>query len=1668
MAVFIVLAIFATTALVAPAPAATAAVPPATGNNAVITVKVGSDRTGASAVSNLAGVQLGLYTTQGGTTPVGGFGTCTSDADGDCSFIVPATQTGGANRDSQFWVKQISAPTGYFTNPTLAVGTTPAAQSYSFQTGVQLRNGQTYRSTIDFMISTGNTSDIASGGIWQNSRVNPVLPAQCGLNAAIVADLSNSVTAADLVNLKSAATTFVNALTGTPSTMSLFTFATASPAAGAANINRPAFTAVSTSTGAATVNGWVNSWTLPGGAAGGTNWDQAFAAVAGAPQIYDVVVVITDGNPTYYGNPTQGPGNRTRFREVENGIFSANAVKAQGSRILAMGVGAGVGGSPANLRAISGTTANSDYYQVTDYTAAGSALRALALGSCNGSLTVVKQVVPPGTPIGSTAGAQPAGGWTFGAATTTPGVTVAPASGVTSADTGALNYDLTFPGGTTDAPVTVTETPQAGYALNPIGGFNAVCTRIDTGAALAVTNTANGFTVGSNSGYPVSCTVYNRAPQPPATIQVTKNWIVDGVAYANGSQPDELTAALGLDGEPWEWATVQTGRSAGDVVAIDETTQISPASLCVVTSQRLTQSNGTTVDLALPYSATLAAGANTYQITNSVTCPARLTLVKTVLNGPAVATAWTLTSVAPAGALAGPTGTTGVTAPVTPLVTYLLNETAGDARYAQQVGGGAVAIPGSTISWFCSQVDPSTGVVIPGFSDGLNGGVTVPRGMAVRCEARNQTASLTLVKQVVNTNGGTALPGDWNLTADPGTNTVGLTPQTVQGSAVGVEIFVRPGQAYSLTESDGPAGYALESIQCVTSTVPTGPRELTSITLLVGETGVCTYTNIDQPARLTLVKTVSTDDGGTAVPTDWTLAASGPTAISGASGTAAVTDAPVAAGTYALSESGGPAGYAAGDWSCTGGTLTGSSLVLAVGEAATCTIDNDDQPASLTLVKTVTNDNGGTAVPTDWTLAASGPTAISGVTGTDAVTAASVSAGTYTLSESGGPAGYSAGDWSCTGGTLTGSSLVLAPGGAATCTIDNDDQPAQLTLVKIVEPAASGSGRVAADWTLTATGPTTTSGNGDPASPGGVADAVVNAGTYALSETGPAGFTAGGWGCTGATLTGSSVVIPTGGDVTCTITNTAVAPTLTLVKSVDNGDTGGSTPPTAWTLTAVNGDSTITGVTGSSDVTSAAAIVGTYALSETGPAGYEGSAWVCTGAESTTATTVTLIEGSAATCTITNVAIAPTLTLVKLVDNGLSGASALPTEWTLTAVNGDSTISGTSGSSDVTSAAATAGTYALSESGPEGYTASDWECVGGSSSTAESVTVAPGENVTCTITNTAIDPTLTLVKLVDNGDTGATTSPTAWTLTAEGTTTISGATGSAAVTLAVVAAGTYELSESGPTGYTASDWSCTGTAESTADTVTVVSGDAATCTITNTAVAPELTLVKLVSNEFGGTAEPTDWTLEAVGAVTIAGTTGADAVTDASVQVGLYDLSESGGPDGYDASSWVCEGATGTTDTTVTLSPGEAAICTITNSDRAATLTLVKIVRNLYAGTQPATAWTLSATGPTPISGVTGDITVTGAVVTAGPYELAETGPAGYDASGWTCTGAPVTGSTVAIALGTQAVCTIVNTDQAPPPPLPPTGGTIAPWGLPALALVLTGSLLVVLDRRRA
>lgn len=133
--------------------------------------------------------------------------------------------------------------------------------------------------------------------------------------------------------------------------------------------------------------------------------------------------------------------------------------------------------------------------------------------------------------------------------------------------------------------------------------------------------------------------------------------------------------------------------------------------------------------------------------------------------------------------------------------------------------------------------------------------------------------------------------------------------------------------------------------------------------------------------------------------------------------------------------------------------------------------------------------------------------------------------------------------------------------------------------------------------------------------------------------------------------------------------------------------------------------------------------------------------------------------------------------------------------------------------------------------------------------------------------DTPQQPHLVLVKSVaGNQSTGGTATPADWTLTA---TPVSGqpAFSGAGRAAADVQPGSYDLSEAptsdpGPVGYTAGAWSCvrTGTASPYAmadpDTVTLQPADDVTCTITNTAQAPQWTLAKSSDPVSGSTVVP--------------------------------------------------------------------------------------------------------------------------------------------------------------------------------------------------------------------
>ncbi|MFA5070567.1 MAG: NEW3 domain-containing protein [Patescibacteria group bacterium] len=194
------------------------------------------------------------------------------------------------------------------------------------------------------------------------------------------------------------------------------------------------------------------------------------------------------------------------------------------------------------------------------------------------------------------------------------------------------------------------------------------------------------------------------------------------------------------------------------------------------------------------------------------------------------------------------------------------------------------------------------------------------------------------------------------------------------------------------------------------------------------------FGNYRNSGNLTLVKEVINNNGGTAVATNWTLSATGPTPISGAGGVSGT----VIAGTYALSESAGPAGYQASAWNCIGGSQTGNDVTINDGDSATCKITNDDIQPKLTVTKIVVNDNGGTAVIADFPLFVNATSVTSGVQN-------GFNAGAYTVSET-NKNGYTG---AITGDCAANGSVTLNAGDVKTCTITNDDISGKISGYKL-------------------------------------------------------------------------------------------------------------------------------------------------------------------------------------------------------------------------------------------------------------------------------------------------------------------------------------------------------------------------------------------------------------------------------------------------------------------------------------------------------------------------------------------------------------------------------------------------------------------------------------------
>ena len=209
-------------------------------------------------------------------------------------------------------------------------------------------------------------------------------------------------------------------------------------------------------------------------------------------------------------------------------------------------------------------------------------------------------------------------------------------------------------------------------------------------------------------------------------------------------------------------------------------------------------------------------------------------------------------------------------------------------------------------------------------------------GLETVCTFYNSLAegTITVIKHVVNDNGGTASAGDFTIDLGDGNTTF------PGAEAPGTTNTFTHGYAYNVSES-GPGGYSASYSGDCSGTIEAGVDK------------TCTITNDDVAPTLTIVKTVVNDNGGTKQVSDFPLFINGNAATSGTAYT-------LSAGTHTASET-QQAGYTASDWG--GDCAADGSVTLNLGEHKTCTITNDDQQAYITVVKVVNNDNGGTAHP---------------------------------------------------------------------------------------------------------------------------------------------------------------------------------------------------------------------------------------------------------------------------------------------------------------------------------------------------------------------------------------------------------------------------------------------------------------------------------------------------------------------------------------------------------------------------------------------------------------------------------------------------------------------------------------------------------------------------------
>jgi uncharacterized repeat protein (TIGR01451 family) len=215
------------------------------------------------------------------------------------------------------------------------------------------------------------------------------------------------------------------------------------------------------------------------------------------------------------------------------------------------------------------------------------------------------------------------------------------------------------------------------------------------------------------------------------------------------------------------------------------------------------------------------------------------------------------------------------------------------------------------------------------------------------------------------------------------------------------------------------------------------------------------------------------------------------------------------------------------------------------GETETCTITNDDIGATLTVVKVMSNDDGGQLACTDFSFQVNGGSAVA--FDADCSVTTDVNAGSYSVTEVAVP-GYTPSYANDLNSNADCANLLIGLGGSATCTITNDDQAGTLTVTKVI----SGGDAACEDFSFQVNGDAAIPFESDCSN-----ELTVAAGDYDVSEPAVDGYTASYTNSENANLDCTDLTVVNGGSASCEITNTRDTGDLTVIKALTPSDDPG-------------------------------------------------------------------------------------------------------------------------------------------------------------------------------------------------------------------------------------------------------------------------------------------------------------------------------------------------------------------------------------------------------------------------------------------------------------------------------------------------------------------------------